>query len=34
MASRLERAELFADTTITVDDDGFIIDYPGLATRI
>jgi hypothetical protein len=23
-----------ADTTITVDDDGFILDYPGLATRI
>jgi uncharacterized protein len=23
-----------ADTTITVDDDGFIIDYPGLAERI
>jgi len=23
-----------ADTTITVDDDGFIVDYPGLAERI
>jgi uncharacterized protein len=23
-----------ADTTVTVDDDGFIIDYPGLAERI
>jgi len=23
-----------ANTTITVDDDGFILDYPGLATRI
>jgi len=23
-----------ADTTITVDNDGFILDYPGLATRI
>ena len=23
-----------ADTTITVDDDGFILDYPGLAERI
>lgn len=23
-----------ADTTITVDDDGFILDYPGLAARI
>ena len=23
-----------ADTTITVDHDGFILDYPGLATRI
>jgi uncharacterized protein len=23
-----------ADTTITVDDEGFILDYPGLATRI
>ncbi|WP_235571770.1 putative glycolipid-binding domain-containing protein [Mycobacterium sp. Root265] len=23
-----------AETTITVDDDGFILDYPGLATRI
>ena len=23
-----------ADTTITVDDDGFVIDYPGLAERI
>lgn len=23
-----------ADTTITVDADGFIVDYPGLATRI
>ena len=23
-----------ADTTITVDSDGFILDYPGLATRI
>jgi hypothetical protein len=23
-----------ADTTITVDDEGFILDYPGLAERI
>ena len=23
-----------AETTITVDDDGFILDYPGLAERI
>src|SRR6201987_2153406 len=23
-----------ADTTVTVDDDGFIVDYPGLAERI
>ena len=23
-----------ADTTITVDSDGFILDYPGLAERI
>jgi hypothetical protein len=23
-----------ADTTVTVDDDGFILDYPGLAERI
>lgn len=23
-----------ADTAITVDDDGFILDYPGLAERI
>jgi hypothetical protein len=23
-----------ADTTVTVDEDGFILDYPGLATRI
>ena len=23
-----------ADTTITVDSDGFIVDYPGLAERI
>lgn len=23
-----------ADTTITVDDDGFILDYPGLAERL
>jgi hypothetical protein len=23
-----------ADTTITVDSDGFILDYPGLAARI
>ena len=23
-----------ADTTITVDDEGFIVDYPGLAERI
>ena len=22
------------DTTVTVDDDGFIVDYPGLAERI
>ena len=23
-----------ADTVVTVDGDGFILDYPGLATRI
>jgi uncharacterized protein len=23
-----------ADTTVTVDEDGFILDYPGLAERI
>ena len=23
-----------ADTTVTVDTDGFIVDYPGLAERI
>ena len=23
-----------AETTVTVDDDGFILDYPGLAERI
>jgi uncharacterized protein len=23
-----------ADTTVTVDKDGFIVDYPGLAERI
>ena len=23
-----------ADTTVTVDSDGFILDYPGLAERI
>jgi uncharacterized protein len=23
-----------ADTTISVDDEGFILDYPGLAARI
>jgi hypothetical protein len=23
-----------AETTITVDDEGFILDYPGLAARI
>ena len=23
-----------SETTVIVDDDGFIVDYPGLATRI
>ena len=33
-ANGIELKSPVAETTITVDDDGFILDYPGLATRI
>lgn len=33
-AKGIELKSPVAETTITVDDDGFILDYPGLATRI
>jgi hypothetical protein len=33
-AKGIKLASPVADTTITVDDEGFILDYPGLAARI
>lgn len=32
--SEIKLVSPVADTTVTVDDEGFILDYPGLATRI